>query len=136
MFREHLPAIMAGTAPRRKQNLKEGSYLWASFDWSVIDWSRDAAGIRGHIRCFTGTTRPVHTTMGGVTLTVSDAEVADAEAAGRGDAKPGEVLAVTGKGVLVQAGTGQVLLTDFAVDGSRTAALTMLSAGRVPVVLG
>jgi len=138
MFQEHLPAIMAGNAPRRKQNLSEGSYLRSGFDWSLIDWSRDATAIRGHIRCFTSTPSPVHTFVGGATLTVNDAEVADVGLCGalRGSAMPGEVLAIRGKGILVQAGTGQVLLTDFAVEGSRTEALTMLSAGSTPVLLG
>lgn len=138
MFREHLPAIMAGNAPRRKQNLSEGSYLRSGFDWSVIGWSREAPAIRGHIRCFTNTPKPVHTFVGDAMLTVNDAEVADVRPYGalRGSAVPGEVLAITGKGVLVQAGTGQVLLTDFAVEGSRNGALMMLSAGATPVLLG
>jgi methionyl-tRNA formyltransferase len=140
IFREHLPAITAGNAPRRKQNLAEGkgTYLWADFDWSVIDWSREAKAVRGHIRCFTNTAKPIHTSVGGATLTVNDAEVAEAGVGGvpGADAVPGQILAATGKGLLVQAGTGRVLLTDFAVEGSRTTALAVLSGGSAPVVLG
>lgn len=138
IFREHLPAIMAGNAPRRKQNLSEGrgTYLRSGFDWSVIDWSREARAIRGHIRCFTNTGKPVHTFVGGATLIVNDAEVDEAGLGRKGDAAPGEVLATMGKGLLVQAGTGQVLLTDFAVEGSRTTALTIVLAGSRPVRLG
>jgi methionyl-tRNA formyltransferase len=137
VFREHLPGIAAGTAPRQKQDLSKGSYLRASFDWSTIQWSRDARGIRGHIRCFTNTDSPVHTFLGGAKLTISDAEVAGPdECRAKADAVPGELLAVTGKGLLVQTGEGQVILTNVKLDDARPGALGALSAAGVPVILG
>jgi methionyl-tRNA formyltransferase len=139
VFREHLPAIMAGSAPRQKQDLAKGSFVWASFDWSVIDWRRHAKGIRGHIRCLCEANDPVHTFAGGVKMAVRDAEVVEPEqwsAASRG-AVPGRVLGVTGRGIVVQTGEGQVILTDYALEeGAKTSGLLALAPGTGPVILG
>jgi len=138
IFAEHLPAIMAGTAPRQKQDLSKGSFLRSGFDWSLIDWSRSAAGIRGQIRCFTDTGNQAYTFLAGSKMTVNDAEVAgpgDSPRAHEG-AVPGEALAVTGRGLLVQTGDGQLLLTDFSVEGAASDRLTPLCEAGLPVVLG
>jgi methionyl-tRNA formyltransferase len=138
VFREHLPAIMAGNAPRQKQDLAKGSYLRSGFDWGLLQWSREAKAVRGHIRCFTNTGSPVRTSLGGLKLTVNDAELAGPEdcRGARESAVPGEVLAITGKGPLVQTGEGQVVLTDFAVEENKAANLMPLLGGRTPVILG
>jgi len=137
-FREHLPGIMAGNAPRRKQDLSQGSYLRSGFDWGLIQWSREAKAVRGQIRCFTNTPNPARTFLAGATLTVNDAEVVDPEdcCLAREGATPGEVVALTGKGPVVQTGSGQVVLTDFAVDQSAASSFMGLLGGSVPVVLG
>ena len=137
-FREHLPAIMAGTAPRRKQDLSKGSFLRSGFDWNLIDWSRDAKGIRGQIRCFTNTGSPAYTSIGGAKFTINDAELAapDDLPSAKEDAVPGEVLAITDKGPLVQTGEGQIILTDFAADDAKLPNLALLSASALPLILG
>jgi methionyl-tRNA formyltransferase len=139
MLRDHLPAIAAGRAPRRKQNLREGSYIWASFDWGTIDWSRNAKGVRGHIRCLCESSDPAHTSAGGVKVEVRDAEIAEAAewpAAGA-TAQPGQVLGVLGRGIVVQTGHGQVILTDYTLaEDSKALGVASLAAKAGPVIMG
>jgi len=141
IFRDNLPAIMAGTAPRQKQNLSKGSYLWSGCNWHLINWSRGARGIRGQIRCFTDTANNAYTFVGGRKLTINDAQMANLDLpasrkpSGQ-DAVPGEVIAITGKGPLVQTGKGMLILTDFAIEGEKTDRLGALVEGSMPVVLG
>jgi len=137
-FREHLPAIMAGTAPRQKQDLSKGSFLRSGFDWHLIDRSRDAKGIRGQIRCFTNTASPAHTFIRGAKLTINDAEVAapDECPSAKEDAFPGEVLAITDNGPLVQTGGGRLLLTDYAADDAKLPDLAALPTSGLPTMLG
>ncbi|HUU55351.1 MAG TPA: formyltransferase family protein [Armatimonadota bacterium] len=137
-FREHLPAIMAGTAPRRKQDLSKGSFLRSGFDWNLIDWSRDAKGIRGQIRCFTDSGNQAHTPIGGARLTINDAEIAapDDCRGAKENGVHGEVLAITDNGPLVQTGEGQIILTDFAVDDAKLPNLAARSASALPLILG
>jgi methionyl-tRNA formyltransferase len=135
IFRDNLPAIVAENAPREKQDLPTGSYLWSGRDWRLIRWSRKAQGVRGQIRCFTDSGNPAYTFAGGVKVIINDAEVAPPESQfpNRKDAVPGEVLAITGKGPLIQTVEGQVILTDFAIDGEKA---YNLMVGSVPVILG
>ncbi len=137
-FREHLPGIMAGNAPRRKQDLSQGSYLRAGFDWGLIQWSREAKAVRGQIRCFTSSPSPARTFLAGAILTVNDAEVVDPNdgALAREGATPGEVVALTGKGPVVQTGSGQVVLTGYAVDQSAAGSAISLLGGSARVLLG
>jgi len=138
IFRDNLPAIMARDAPRQKQDLSKGSYLWAGRDLAQIRWSRKAKGVRGQIRCFTDSGNPAYTFVGGIKVTINDAEVASAEdyPAVKKDGVPGEVLAIAGRGPLVQTGEGQVILTDFAIEGGRPDSLVVLAGGSVPVIMG
>jgi methionyl-tRNA formyltransferase len=149
IFRDNLPAIMAGTAPRQKQDLSKGSYLWSGRNWHLINWSRGARGIRGQIRCFTDTANNAYTFIGGRKLTINDAQIFDqtfskslVKRSTKEDknfkeaAVPGEVLAITGKGPLVQTGRGMLILTDFAIEGEKTDSLGALMEGGMPVVLG
>ena len=149
IFRDNLPAIMAGTVQRQKQDLSKGNYLWAGRDWHLIKWSRSARCIRGQIRCFTDTGNNAYTFVAGHKLTINDAT---SEASGRSgssqatnpddwqkvkkDALPGEVLAITGNGLLVQTGKGFLILTDFAIEGEKIDSLRALVESGMPVVLG
>lgn len=132
IFRDNLPAIMAGNAPRQKQNLSEGSYLWSGRDWRQINWKRKAKGVRGQIRCFTDTGQPAYTLVGGVKLTINDAEVANDDNTGQ----PGELLAITGDGPLVQTGGGQLVLTDFTIERDKAESLLAIAGAGVSIVMG
>jgi methionyl-tRNA formyltransferase len=134
IFRDNLPAIMAQSAPRQKQDLSKTTYLWAGRDWRLIRWSRKAKGVRGQIRCFTCSGNPAYTLLGGVKISINDAEVAEGYTPNE-DAVPGQVVAITGKGPLVQTGEGHLILTDFAVDGGKIDSLVALAGANVPVIL-
>jgi len=149
IFRDNLPAIMAGTAPRQKQDLSKGSYLWSGRNWHLINWSRGARGIRGQIRCFTDTANNAYTFVGGRKLTINDAQIFEQTFSKnlvkrntkedknfKEAAVPGEVLAITGKGPLVQTGKGILILTDFAIEGEKIDSLGTLVEGGMPVILG
>jgi methionyl-tRNA formyltransferase len=138
IFRENLPAIMNGTAPRQKQDLSKGSYLWSGRDWHTIKWSRGARGIRGQIRCFTNTGNSSYTFIAGRKLTINDARIAHSDDCHKvkKDTVPGEILAITGKGPLVQTGKGMLILTDFTIEGEKIDSLGALVESGIPVVLG
>ncbi|MBC8229301.1 hypothetical protein H8E77_07135 [bacterium] len=138
IFREHLPTIMNGTAPRQRQDLSKGNYLWSGRDWHLINWSRGTRGIRGQIRCFTDTGSNAYTFIAGRKLTINDAQRANPDdwQKVKEDPMPGEILAITGKGPLVQTGNGVLILTDFAIEGEKTDSLRALVEGGMPVVLG
>ncbi len=144
IFSDNLPAIMAGTVQRQKQDLSKGNYLWAGRDWRLIKWSRGAKGIRGQIRCFTDTGNNAYTFVAGRKLTINDAQVANSDdwQKVKKDALPGEILAITGKGLVVQTGKGLLILIDYCseetvlVEGEKTDSLRALVEGGMPVVLG
>jgi methionyl-tRNA formyltransferase len=138
IFRDNLEAIMTGTAPRQKQDLSKGNYLWSGRDWHRINWSRSARGIRGQIRCFTDTSRNAYTFVAGRNLTINDAQIANPDdwRKLKKDVAPGEVIALTGKGPLVQTGKGLLILTDFAVEGEKIDRLRALVEVGMPVLLG
>lgn len=139
LFRDHLPAIAARRAPRRKQNLREGSYLWASFDWGAIDWGRDAKGVRGHIRCLCESSDAAHTFVAGAKVKVRDAEVVEQGewSAAAASAQPGQVLGVNDRGVVVQTGKGQVVLTKYAISNDlKVSSLASVVARTSTVIMG
>ncbi|MFC1717499.1 methionyl-tRNA formyltransferase [Candidatus Poribacteria bacterium] len=138
IFRDNLPAIAAGRAPRQNQDLSQGSYLWAGRDWRLIRWKRKAVGVRGQIRCFTDSGNPAYTMIGGVKIDINDAEIAHSNEhiLNKENAVSGEVLAINGRGPIIQTGEGRVVLTDFAVEGERAEALMALTGSGVPVILG
>jgi methionyl-tRNA formyltransferase len=135
IFRDNLPAIEAGSAPRQKQDLSKTTYLWSGRDWRLIRWSRKAKGVRGQIRCFTGSGNPAYTLLGGVKIAINDAEVAEGYTSNE-DAAPGQVVAITGQGPLVQTGEGHLVLTDFAAEGGKVDSLIAVAGANVPVILG
>lgn len=135
IFRDNLPAIMAQTAPRQKQDLSKTTYLWSGRDWRLTRWSRKAKGVRGQIRCFTDSGNPAYTLIGGIRIAINDAEVAEGYIPYK-DAVPGQVVAITGKGPIVRTDEGYLILTDFAVEGGKADSLIALASASVPVILG
>jgi len=138
VFRDNLSAIMDGAVQRKKQDLSKGSYLWSRRDWRLINWSRGAKGIRGQIRCFTDTSANAYTSVAGRRLTINDAQVANPDdwQNVKKDAALGELLAVTGEGLLVQTGKGMLILTDFEVEAERADSLQALAEGGIPMIFG
>ena len=67
--------------------------------------------------------------------TTSTAEVAEGYTSNE-DTVPGQVVAMTGQGPLVQTGEGHLTLTDFAVEGGKGDVLVAMAGANVPVILG
>jgi methionyl-tRNA formyltransferase len=119
LLERNLPALLAGTAPRRPQDHSRAT--WArrrTPEDNHIDWSWPAARVHDLVR---GTTRPyagAFTTFEGQEVRVW-ASLLDPSASG----SPGQVLAAEpGRRTLVAAGSGGVWLSDLEVGGHPTAA--------------
>jgi methionyl-tRNA formyltransferase len=138
IFRDNLPEIISGKAARHEQDLSKGSYLWAGRDWRLIRWERKGKGVRGQIRCFTGTGRPAYTYISGMKLDINDSQLPGPSdyPEVRKNALLGEVIAVVKNGLLVQTGEGQIIVTDYSIEGVGTDALFNILQRNVPIVLG
>jgi len=139
MFREYWPLVKSGTAPRTPQDESIASVF--NFDWSLaeINWSKSATEIWNLVRSLSRPLNGAWTTIGGRKLQVWMVKVvAPEQEMPVSGARPGQVLAIDGDSLWVQCGSGQVRITDAALDGQPTRAFDLLSAlpGQVRVVLG
>jgi methionyl-tRNA formyltransferase len=141
IFRESLPLIREGRAPRIPQSEIKGVepsyYSWKPW-YAQIQWDWSAEKIALHVRTLThpkdrgSWTGEAYSFLGGHKVRVWKAAAVEASVVG-GGAQPGQILAVTGKGLLVKAGEGSVVLMD--VDSQDREAegldgmLSMLSTG-------
>ena len=134
IFREALPLIREGKAPRIPQDQVEGVapsyYSWKPW-YAQIHWDWPAEKIALHIRALTHAkemrswTREAYTFLGGHKVRVWEAKVAEGSWSREG-AEPGQILALTGQGLLVQAGEGALVLTDADVERREGAGLSGL----------
>jgi methionyl-tRNA formyltransferase len=139
MFREYWPLVKAGTAPRTPQDESIASVF--NFDWSLaeINWRQSATEVWNLVRSLSKPLNGAWTTIGGRKLQVWMVKVvAPEQEMPVPGARPGQVLAIDGDSLWVQCGSGQVRITDAALDGQPTRAFDLLSAlpGQVRVVLG
>jgi methionyl-tRNA formyltransferase len=117
MFRENWPLTKAGKAPHNKQDESIASVF--NFDWSMaeIDWTKTNEEIFNLVRAITHPFDGAWTLVSGQKLHVWKAQVVPAEKElSVTGALPGEVLAVTGKGLWVQCGKGQLQILDATYD--------------------
>jgi methionyl-tRNA formyltransferase len=131
VFREALPLIREGRAPRTPQNEIEGVepsyYSWKPW-YAQIQWDWSAEKIALHVRTLThpkdrgSWTGEGYTFLGGREVRVWEAKPAE-ERAGTEGPLPGQILAVIGQGLLVKAGEGAVVVTDADIQGSEAAGL-------------
>ena len=140
LFRENWPLIKAGTAPRRKQDPALASSY--NFSWAVaeIDWSKSATEIWNLVRAISRPLQGAWTLLGGRKVHVWEVGVVQpaSELPAEG-AAPGQVLAVTGRGIWVQTGAGQVRIVESAVDENPAlpvARLVPAIGGSARVILG
>jgi methionyl-tRNA formyltransferase len=141
MFAETWPLIKAGTAPRLKQDPALASNF--NFDWAMaeIDWRKPARAVWNLVRALTAPLDGAWTIVGGYRTHVWQARVVPEEehipVAG---ALPGQVLALTGKGLYVQCGVGQVEILKASVDDLPNTPvvelLGPLAVGKLPILLG
>lgn len=117
MFRENWPLVKAGNAPRLIQEESQASNFNFSWDIAEIDWSQTNMQVWNLVRCLTKPLGGAWTVIGGYKMNVWQVKVVDREKELTSDgAMPGEVLAMTGKGMWVQCGDGQMQILDAAID--------------------
>jgi methionyl-tRNA formyltransferase len=113
---EYHPLIAAGTAPRRAQDLSQGSYFGRRRpEDGRIDWRWPARRIFNLVRAVTHPYPGAYCEFDGRRLFVWESAVAS-EAGSRG--APGEIVGETpGGGLEIAAGEGSVLVTRAQVEG-------------------
>lgn len=140
MFRENWPLVKAGAAPRTKQDETQASTF--NFSWAIaeIDWTQSSAQVWNLVRCLTRPLSGAWTMAAGHKMHVwAVRAVPPSEVLPAGDARPGEVLALTGRGLWVQCGDGQVQIVDATLDDLPDATPFDLLApfiGRARLLLG
>ena len=108
-----LRMVREGKAPRRKQEDSKATYAPVlKREHEVIDWKQDAAGIVNQIRGLNPWPGSF-TTLRGKTLKLWRARVLDYGDICQSDAVPGQVVDTGKKGIIVQAGKGQVAITEL-----------------------
>ena len=125
LFKETYPLLKSGKAPRISQNHEEATWCVAPRSYHFrIDWNTPAIRVHNHIRGFHypaegGFFRSqiAFTSLGRQRLLVYSSQVVEDPLPFRGEV-PGQVLAVTGEGILVNTGDGQILLTDVRLPGA------------------
>ena len=130
-----LPALLAGTAPRRAQDLAHGSYFGARRpEDGVIDWTRDARSIHNLVRAVAPPYPGAFTAIGGVAARVLRTRVAD------GSAPPtlAPALSVQQGAFLAHCGGGGLLhVLSLELDGGIISPQTFAARfGAAPVSLG
>ena len=140
MFREYWPKVKDGTAPRIEQDESEASIFNFSWDIAEIHWTQSATQIWNVVRTLTRPLGGAWTMAAGYKMHVWIVDVVDPAAERVAEkALPGQVLAMTGNGMWVQCGKGQVRIQDAVLDDRPdTAPFELLAqfGGGMPILLG
>ena len=140
MFRENWPRVKEGEAPHIKQDDSKASTFNFTWDLAEIDWSQSNTQVRNLVRCLTHPLGGAWTLISGYKMHVWKVErVPEEEALAADGAQPGEVLAVTGKGLWVQCGEGQLRILEASLDDlpeTMPGELVAPAGGRMRVLLG
>jgi methionyl-tRNA formyltransferase len=142
MFAEYWPQIKNGTSPRAPQDASVASVF--NFDWSMaeIDWTKSNTAIWNLVRSLTAPLNGAWTMAGGHKLHIWQVRVVpQAEEIPNAGAVPRQVLALTGKGLWVQCGEGQLEIIHATYDEmpDRTPFEVLApaqQAGAPPILLG
>jgi methionyl-tRNA formyltransferase len=140
MFRQHWPKVKNGTASRIKQDESKADTFNFSWDLAEIDWTQSATQIWNMVRTLTQPLGGAWTMAGGYRMHVWSVDIVDSDtqlAANR--VLPGQVLAMTGTGLWIQCGEGQVRIREASLDGRPdTTPFELLARldGSMPILLG
>jgi methionyl-tRNA formyltransferase len=116
MLRDHLPAILGGTAPRRPQERSNGDLLpKRTPDMGITSWDRPARAVHDWIRALTTPYPGAFAFWAGHKVMLWASDVPD-DTGRLGQA--GEVIARDQKGVRVATADGSLLLTSMSMEGS------------------
>jgi len=148
IFSEALPLIREGKAPRTPQSqivgVKRSHYSWKPH-YARMAWDRSAEELALHVRTLThpkemsSWTGCAYTHLAGRRVSVWQARAEDGGRWAAQQADPGEILAISGEGLLVRAGRGTLLVSDADLEGARQPGLAgVLEAlgGGLPAVFG
>ena len=140
MFREHWPQVKMGTAPRIKQD--DSLSRTFNFSWKLaeIDWTQSATQIWNVVRTLSRPLGGAWTMAGGYKMHIWAAEVVseDNELLVK-NARPGQALAMTGGGLWVQCGQGQLRIQEATLDDRPDLTPFQLLGGcraDMPIMLG
>jgi methionyl-tRNA formyltransferase len=146
MFRENWPKIKKDTAPRLKQNDANSGEFYFSWDLAEINWTQSAIEIWNIVRSLTRPLGGAWTMAGGYKMNVWEVKVVPSReqiSVTKGfplvKPLPGQVIAMTGKGMWIQCGKGQMIIKDAKLeDKPDTSPFELLSGfpGGIPVLLG
>ncbi|WP_163505807.1 methionyl-tRNA formyltransferase [Fodinicola acaciae] len=118
MLLAHLPALLAGTAPRRRQPPALGDPLpKRTPEMGVLDWDRPAAAVHDWIRALTFPYPGAFTSVGGRRAMVLASQL---PAVGTRRGEPGTILGFQDSAMLVATRDGGVLVTRMAVPGEES----------------
>lgn len=116
MLATHLPALLAGTAPRRRQDLDDGDVLpKRTPEMGVIDWTRPAGAVHDWVRALTVPYPGAFSTLDGRQVMIWTT-LPPTTRSGH-SAAPGTVLGVEPSGVSVATGVGSVVATRMSAPG-------------------
>lgn len=117
MFCENWPLVKENRAPHIKQDESQASNF--NFSWAIaeINWSQSNLQIWNLVRCLTHPLGGAWTMLGGHKTHIWAVRmVPKPEEIHTKGAIPGEVLALTGKGMWVQCGEGQLQILEITLD--------------------
>jgi methionyl-tRNA formyltransferase len=148
IFAEALPLLRAGKAPRTPQRMipgvKRSYYSWKP-SYGRIAWERSAPEIARHARALChpkearSWTGEAYTFLAGRRVAIWQARPVEGGRWANQAADPGEILAVSGEGLLVKTGQGLLLVTDADIEGAREKGLAGLldyMASGLPATFG
>ncbi len=121
MLATHLPSLLAGTAPRVRQNPDDGDVLpKRTPEMGVIDWSQPAGAVHDWVRALTLPYPGAFGAIDGqrVMIWATQPPLPPPLRPGRAEA-PGTILGLESSGVSVAAGTGPVVVTRMSTPGER-----------------
>lgn len=108
---ESLELVKAGVILKHDQRLEDGSYeSWFRKDAARIDWSKPAAEVYALIRA-ANPAPGAATELAGTEVQIYDSACVE------GDGTPGEIVAVSSEGIIVQAKGGRILIKRLRPQG-------------------
>jgi methionyl-tRNA formyltransferase len=116
MLRQHLPALLDGTAPRAPQGPASGGPLPKRIpQMGVTDWRRPARAVHDWIRALTEPYPGAYTFWAGRKVMLWASKVPGSQARGGG---AGEIIGCDARGLWIAAGSGSLLVTAVSDAGS------------------
>jgi methionyl-tRNA formyltransferase len=118
MLRDHLGALLAGTAPRRAQEpAREAPLRKRTPQMGVTDWNRPARAVHDWVRALTAPYPGAFTFLSGRKVMLWTSAMPRNPSPG---GCPGEVLGCDDLGLRVGTADGALLITALSSDGSRS----------------